>query len=81
MKIRSKIFAIVGVLGVATVVVCGMGVYAISANRAMAELVKARSEDNFAWESIQGAINGVALNSRSSGWPLTARPRKSSPTR
>ena len=65
MKIRSKIFAIVGVLGVATVVVCGMGLYAMSQVRAMTEVVKAQSDDNFASELILGDITDVALSTRS----------------
>ena len=61
MKIRSKIFAIVGVLGVATVVVCGMGLYAMS-DRPAKSWTAPRATTNFVSElMIKAHITDVAL--------------------
>src|SRR4051794_32890300 len=64
MKIRSKIFAIVGAVGVATAALCGMGLYAISQSRSMTNITNDHFTQVVATETMHRLVVNVAFNTR-----------------
>jgi methyl-accepting chemotaxis protein len=65
MKIRTKVFAIVAVLGAATIAVCGMGYYGMSQSAAVSRQVAAQASLSWRVENMQRLITDVGLENRS----------------
>src|SRR5689334_3362510 len=64
MKIRNKIIAIVGVVGLSTAALCGMGLYAVSQSRAMGGFTEEHFSVVVDAETIHRLVMDVAFNTR-----------------
>src|SRR5207247_2355343 len=64
MRIRSKIFTIVGVLGISTIAVCAMGLFALSKSGSTLADTESSYVDLMNGEKIRTLIVDVTLNSR-----------------
>src|SRR5437773_2031584 len=64
MKIRSKVFTIVGILGASTIAVCAMGLFALSKGGTTLADTESSYVDLMKGEKIRTLIVDVTLNSR-----------------
>jgi methyl-accepting chemotaxis protein len=64
MKIRTKILAIVGILGAATVAVCAMGIYSKSQTAAMIEMMSSNFDDGLSAQKMRTFISDAGNSTR-----------------
>ncbi len=64
MKIAGKIYSIVGILGLTTLIVCVMGLSALSELNGTSDRLDATAQRAFVAEKLNGAITAVVMESR-----------------